>query len=212
MNATELLDLLRAEVRDNAVPYLISDEVLYAYINDAQNWFCRLTEGIEDARSFVVDVVPGVEWYPINRRILKPRRAYDIVTGRPVPLVSLERAGAAGISFAGTSGPLCVFVTGAEKNALRAWPVPTQSVKVQLEVFRLPKTVGEGDLLEIDDQHHLPLLLWAKHLVYGTEDADLFDRRKAEEYESKFHTYCAYAKAEQGRARHQAGAVQYGGY
>ena len=211
MDTTELLTLFRVEMRDQELPYLFEDEAVYTYINAAQVEFCRLTEGIEDGRSFKLSVIPGTEWYPLNRRILKLRKAYFTATGRPVEIVNQERAEQAGIRFDGRTGPLKALVAGVEKGALRAWPLPSEAAEVALEVFRLPDPVGEGDALEIDEQHHMALLLWVKHLAYDTHDAEIFDRRKADDYELKFRDYCARARIEQSRARRQVGSTQYGG-
>ena len=144
--------------------------------------------------------------------MLKLRAAYRLASGHAVDIVNQEQAHGHGVCFNGATGPLRALVAGAEKNKLRAWPVPNQIENVQLEIFRLPKPVGEGDSLEIDDQHHLPLLLWVKHLAYGNADSEIFDRRKSEEFESKFQSYCAKARAEQTRSRRQVGVTQYGGY
>ena len=46
MNSTELLGTFREEMNDLQTPYLWSDALLYRYINDAQEMFCRRTEGI----------------------------------------------------------------------------------------------------------------------------------------------------------------------
>lgn len=98
---------------------------------------------------------------------------------------------------------------------LRAWPFPNNTATVELRVFRLPLVpiTDAGDQeLEIDEQHHLSLLLWMKHRAYGKEDAETFDRSKRDDFEQRFQAYCARAKAEQVRLRHPAGTVQYGGY
>ena len=211
MDTTELLTLFRAEVRDQEQPYLFADETVYAYINAAQAEFCRLTEGIEDGRSIKLNVVPDVEWYPLSKRILKLRKAYLTSTGRPVDIVNQERAEQGGICFDGRPGPLKALVAGIEKGMLRAWPLPNEAAEVALDVFRLPKPVGEGDSLEIDEQHHIYLLHWVKHLAYSVHDAETFDRRRAEEYEAKFRAYCTRAREEQTRARRQVGSTQYGG-
>lgn len=211
MDTTELLGLFRAEMRDEEEPYLFPDSQVYAYINAAQVEFCRLTEGIEDGRTFKLDIVPGTEWYALNKRILKLRKAYFTSTGRPVDIVNQERAEQGGIRFDGRPGPLKALVAGIEKGMLRAWPLPNEAAEVALDVFRLPKPVGEGDQLEIDEQHHMHLLHWAKHLAYGVHDLETYDKRKSEEYEARFRTYCARARAEQVRARRQVGSVQYGG-
>lgn len=212
MDTTELLDLFRVEMRDQEQPYLFADETVYTYINAAQVEFCRLTEGIEDGRSFKISVVPGTEWYPISKRILKLRKAYRADTGRPVDVINQERAEQYGIRFDGRVGPLKVLVAGIEKGSMRAWPVPTEPTEVLLDVFRLPKPLDVGDTPEIDEQHHLALLDWVKRLAYGTHDAETFDQTRAEEYAVKFAMYCARAKTEQVRARHQVSTVQYGGY
>lgn len=211
MDTTELLNLFRVEMRDQEDPPLFADETVYAYINAAQVEFCRLTEGIEDGRSFKLDIVPGEEWYAVNKRILKLRKAYFTSTGRPVEIVNQEKAEPLGIRFDGRQAPLKALVAGIQKSTLRAWPLPNEAAEVALDVFRLPKPVGEGDQLEIDEQHHMYLLHWVKHLAYGVHDLETYDKRKSEEYEVRFRTYCARAREEQTRARRQVGATIYGG-
>lgn len=83
-----------------------------------------------------------------------------------------------------------------------------------LSVFRLPLVTitDDGDqALEIDEQHHLHLLLWAKHLAYDKQDAETFDRRKSDDFAARFRMYCADVKKEQDRARRVVGTVAYGG-
>jgi hypothetical protein len=217
VNSTELVSLFRKEFGDTAEPYLVSNEQVYRYLNEAQENFCRWTEGIEDASTpdvCRIQVVAGTDWYPISRKILKVREAVNTATGRPVDVMSTEKASLKGVFFSGKPGPLRMFVTGLEKSKLRAWPLPNESAEIELRVFRLPLVAitDEGDQeLEIDEQHHMSLLHWVKARAYGIEDAETFDRRKADEYEGRFRAYCQQAKTEQVRARHSAGAVVYGG-
>ena len=211
MDTTELRNMFRSEFSDDVVPYLVSDALVYNYIDDAQKMFCRKTEGIEDGRSFTLAVAPGTEWYDLDPVILKIRKAVNTATGREVSLINTERAELAGVRFDGRTGPLNVLVLGIEKNAARAWPVPNAAATVELQVFRLPRTVEAGDSLEIDEQHHQHLLLWVKHRAYGIQDSEVTDKRKAEEYEQRFNSYCFEARKEQERARRVVGAVAYGG-
>ena len=211
MNTTELRDTFRSEFFDTQAPYLVSDQLVYTYIDDAQKMFCRLTEGIEDGRKFKLEVKATTEWYTLSKAILKLRRASEIATGRPVPPIAAEAIDQLGIRFDGRTGPLKALVTGIEKGKVRVWPVPAVDTPVQLEVFRLPNTVAAGDDLEIDEQHHLALLLWVKHKAYAIHDAETYDRAKSEDYEFRFRNYCASARTEQNRARHSAGTVAYGG-
>lgn len=217
MNSTEIIETFREEMNDVERPYLWSDNLLYRYLNDAQEMFCRLTEGIEDSSTPEIcrlSVVAGTDWYPISRKILKVREAINVATGRPVGIVNMEKASEKGVLFNGNPGPLKLFVTGLEKHKLRAWPMPNQPETIELRVFRLPLVTitDDGDQeLEIDEQHHLSLLLWVKHRAYGKEDAETFDRRKSDEFERRFYAYCAEAMKEQERARRNNGTVLYGG-
>ena len=211
MTTTELLAMFRAEVDDDVVPYLATDSLIYSYIDDAQKMFCRWTEGIEDGRSYKLNVTSGKEWYVLDPAILKIRKATDTATGQPVSLVNQEKSDALGIRFDGRTGPLSALVLGIEKHAARAWPVPNATATVALDTFRLPDSVAAGDTPEIDEHHHAHLLLWAKHRFYNIQDAEIRDTRKSTDYEARFRAYCAQARIEQGRARRVVGTVNYGG-
>jgi len=216
MNSTELLGAFRREMRDVETPYLWEDADVYRYMNDAQNMFCRLTEGIEDSSSDVcrITVTAGTEWYPIDRKILKVREAVNMATGRPYEVVNMEKASLQGVLFNGRPGPLRLFVTGMEKHKLRAWPLPSEGATVELRVFRLPlepiTDIGDQEL-EVDEQHRNALLLWMKSLAYMKQDADAYDKAASEELEGQFRAYCHAALKEQERARRNNGTVVYGG-
>jgi hypothetical protein len=211
MDATELRDLFRIEMSDAIVPYLLSDPQVYVYLDDAQKQFCRWTEGIEDGRSFTLSIQPNAEWYDTDASILKLRKVTDAVTGRPVTLINTETVEDRGIRFDGRTGPLSVLVMGIEKHAVRAWPMPSLPATLALEVFRLPRTIEAGDELEVDEQHHINLLMWAKHRAYGNEDSEIFHAARSEKFKQDFREYCADARKEQERARRVTGAVSYGG-
>ena len=216
MNSTELLTTFRSEMSDGAAPYLWSDSEAYAYFDDAQNTFCRLTNGLSDARTAAVTqvaVVPSTQWYNTHTAILKVRTAQRGDTGRDVELVNAEHMSQFGIVFDGRTGPLKYLVVGLEAHAVRAWPVPNETVTVNLSVFRLPLTsiTAAAQAFELDAQHHRHLLLWAKHLAYDKQDAETFDRRKSDDFAARFRAYCDDAKKEQDRARRVVGTVAYGG-
>jgi hypothetical protein len=210
MNTTELLTDLRTELSDSVAPYLWSDASLYKYIDDAQKQFCRLTYGIEDARSFKLKVVPDTEWYAYDPLILKVRSVVDAATGRDVPLIPVEKMAPLGIRFDGTKAPIRNLITGLEKGSFRAHPMPSVAATLELRTFRLPNAVGAGDDFEIDEQHHTFLMLWCKHRAYDVQDADTIDVRKSVDYKDRFERYCAASKTEQSRLMRPAGTVIYG--
>lgn len=212
MNTTELKDIFRQEVFDLQLPYLWSDSLIYTYIDDAQKQFCRKTYGIEDARSFKITIKSdGTEWYTIDPLILKIRSATNATTGADISLIAAEKMATAGLRFDGKVGPLRALVTGLEKSAVRAHPVPNTAVTVNLSTFRLPNDIAAGDDFEIDPQHVLPLLDWVKCKAYRVQDAETNNPKKAMEHEQVFEAYCAKAKVEQSRARRPVSTVTYGG-
>lgn len=213
MNSTEMLAAFRDEMADQELPYLWSDAAVYRYVDDAQKMFCRLTEGIEDARNYTLDVVPSTVWYDVGPLVLKVRAATRADDGRSVPIVAMEKMRSEGITFDGTVGPLKAFVSGFERDSLRAWPIPNETVTVELAVFRLPSAsiTTTAQTLEIDPQHHEGLLLWAKHKAYDKQDSETFNKTKSSEYGQRFRAYCAAARVEQERRRRPTGNVVYGG-
>jgi hypothetical protein len=215
MTPAELLTMFREEMGDEVAPFLWSSVAAYRYMNEAQQMFCRLTEGIEDARTVSItrlSVVPDTEWYALSPLVLKVRGVTRTDTGRVVPVYPSEKTEPLGIFFDGRTGVLRALVSGLSKGQLRTWPMPSETVTLALSVFRLPQDeVDANGEFEIDDQHHMALLHWMKHKAYGKQDAETFDRTKAAEFEGRFRAYCAEARKEQERARRSAGTVMYGG-
>lgn len=212
MNTTELLAVGRQELFDLELPYLWSDALLYTYIDDAQKQFCRLTYGIEDARSFKITIkADGTEWYAVDPRILKIRDTINTATGKPVDMLAVEKMNSSYMKFDGTVGPIKALITGMEKGMVRAYPKPNEAAVIELRTFRLPADVAVGDDFEIDPQHVLNLLYWVKYRAYNVQDAETSDKNKAASNKAEFEAYCAWAKVEQSRARRPVSSVTYGG-
>lgn len=212
MNTTELLAVFRDEVADTVVPYLWSDTLVYAYIDDAQKQFCRETFGIEDARSYKLTITPDTEWYKLSPKITRLLSAADSVTGRDIPILSVEDVKAKCIKFNGSkASKVSALVKGQQKNYLRAWPIPTTAAVIPLSTLRLPADIGAGDDFEIDEQHILNLLLWVKYRAYAKQDVETLDKRKSLDCKTEFLAYCAESKTEQGRLRRTVGVTRFGG-
>lgn len=217
MLSADIIAVFREEMNDEATPYLWSDTLLYSYLDIAQKDFCRRTEGIEDSATPAIaqaTILAGEEWVTLDPRILKVRAVTNAATGRPFKVFNAETAPENGVVFNGRAGAVEVFVTGLTKHKLRAWPKAAADTSIELSVFRLPlDTITDaGDQTpEIDEQHHYYLTLGMKALAYGKEDAETFNRSKAEEYDARFRAYCAQARREQGRLRRDVGTVSYGG-
>lgn len=215
MNTTELLDLFRHEVADREDPQLWSDEEGWAYMDDAQKMFCRLTGGLGDASSAItqLSVSSDSDWVSISPLVLKVRDASNAVTGRGIELVNYEDLRLRGMRFDGRRGPVRYLVLGMEPGRARCYPFPIEPLTVQLVVDRLPlKAITDEDQkFEIAEQHHQHLLLWMKHRAYAKQDAETYDKTKSAEFQMRFENYCADAKAEKDRAMHKTRTVSYGG-
>jgi hypothetical protein len=200
MNTTELLAIFRDEVADTVTPYLWSDALLYAYMDDAQKQFFRWTHGIEDARSFTLALATGTEWYLVDPLILRVKSASWQATGMPIPVLNIEQVEASRIVFNGASGSVMSLISGMEKGHLRTHQVPgtDENAKViELQTTRLPHDVASGDEFECDAQHVLSLMLWMKHKAYAKQDADTYDIEKSKQFRDEFRLYCVEAKQEQ---------------
>lgn len=216
MISDELRDQFRSDVVDTVQPHLWADEEIFRYIDDAQKMFCRRVGGLADVSTPGVTQLPVVtttDWVDISPLILKFRAANFVADGSKVEITNFEDLAEKGIRFDGSKGRVKALVIGMEEGRARLWPYPDQVDIIQLMVDRLPlkHITDEGQKLEIAEQHHLHLLHWVKHLAYSKQDAETRDDKKAAEYEIRFYSYCAEAKAEKERAKHKTRVVTYGG-
>ena len=234
MTTTELLAIFRAEVFDEALPYLWSDALVYGYIDDAQKQFCRDTYGIADSRSFRLNLSAGTEWYTLDPKILKLRDAINPATGGEIPIIAVEKMAENNLRFSAPytsaqlaaviaasaanvladpswTAPVSALISGMDDGMLRTLTVPTGPSTIELRTFRLPETVVAGDEFEIAEQHHRHLLNWVKHLAYDVQDTETYNKGASQDYARKHFEYCAKAKAEQSRARRPVSTVTYGG-
>ena len=228
MNSTALLALFRADVRDEAEPYLWSDAEIFSYMDDAQKMFCRMQGGIADATSAITQlaVTAGTEFSSLSPLILKLRAARDANTGRDIELLNYEdiqfgRSGVvcdygvlSGYKLDSTPGEVRALVEGMEPNKIRWVRIPSQDITVKILVYRMPlqSITGANQSLEIDEHHHLHLLHWMKHLAHQKQDAETYDRGRAEQFRTEFIGYCDRAKAEREKREHKFRTIIYGGY
>lgn len=217
MNSTDLLNRFRVDVSDVATPYLWGDEEIYQNIDDAQKMFCRLTGGIPDASTAAVTRIAytaGTASIPLHTSILKIRDVYFLSDGKSLSVKNYEDLQEAGFRLDGRQGRPYYLVIGMEADKALLYPTPTADDTLCLLVDRLPiKPITDaGDQkLEVQEEHHLHLLHWVKHLAYSKQDAETFDKKASDDYEAKFRVYCAAAKAEKDRAKHKTRMVRYGG-
>lgn len=217
MTPAELLAQFRLDTRDQVAPYLWSDDEVYLYLDEAQKEFCRRTGGLADATSSEcarVNLVAGDSFGILSPKVLKVRAAFDS-DGKRLDIVNFEDIEFGTLTgeelFADTAGTVLKVVLGMEPNRIKVIHTPEEDQTINLIVYRLPLDPIESSAseLEIDEQHHMALLLWARSLAHRKSDAETFDRGKAESYAKQFLDYCMLAGDEKARREHKYRTVQF---
>lgn len=227
LTSDQLLAKFREDMMDTAVTPLWSDSEIYLYIDQAQKEFCRRTYGISDSRTnevCVLALADGTEYISLDPRIIQIRGA-RLADGTVVEILNYENLvtqprspfdyGQAHVTVINNeTGPVCkALVTNMEQDKVRILPISSTDQTVYLSVYRFPldDIVGTNQMLEIHEQHHLPLLYWVKHLALLKQDAEVFDKSKSMEMRDAFIWYCAQALSDQERREHKPRTILYGG-
>ena len=225
MNSTGLYDTFRSDVVDTARPYLWTDDDVWRYAADAHRMFIRLTGGISDFMSEAceVPVVAGeavVELHPSLLRIMSAtlrgtKREVEVIN--PTDVVKMRTTDYGQIKqliMDDKQGPVRYFVLGLQKGYARLVQVPVENDFIDLQIYRLPLKAIDGpdqEISDIEEDHHMHLIDWMKHLAYKKQDADTFNPQASLQGKQDFEAYCSFVKAELERYNHKTRTVSYGG-
>ena len=225
VNAGELFEAFRSDVVDDVAPYLWKDSEIVRYADAAYRRFVRLTGGIHDFTSPLteVDIVAGEEIAEVSPLILRFDKAVRQSDGREITIANwtdqnLMRRDDYGISSFlyndRAPGEVRYMVIGSEVGKVKWVSPPAADDVALLQVYRLPLTriVDETHTLsEVNEDYHIHLLDWMKHLAYLKRDSETYNKRASDEHRAAFIQTCAEAKAEMDRYRSKVRTVQYGG-
>lgn len=225
MDSTELVAAWRDDVQDTAQPYLWSDEEALRYAADAYRMFVRLTGGVADFTSdaCAVDIVAGeatAEIHPAILRIMSATRRSDTQPIEVINSTDLNKMRSSDygqmkrIIMDNRSGPVRYMVQGLQRNIVRWVQVPEVDDVCDLHIYRAPLTdiTGFGqELSDVDEEHHIHLLDWMKHLAYKKQDVDTLDPQASATGKALFETYCSFVRAEWERYKHKTRVTSYGG-
>lgn len=228
MTINELIELFRSQVGDESTPYLFSDIEVLRWVIDAQDMFVRGTGGIADySTRDLTDVVltPNEPFTAFSPYILRIRSGQLITAQTKVTFIqeadldTINRDWNYGIQF-----PSLLDDTDTEvvdygileltDKQIRWYKVPVTADICRMHIYRLPypRIKDENDCLEIDEHHHLHLIMWMKHLAYSKEDAETYDASLAEKNKIMFDQYVEdKSSKELSRQRHKPKTVRYGG-
>lgn len=224
MKTEDLLLLFRKQVQDLAKPYLWDDVEVFQYLVSAQDDLVRVIGGISDSTTRAicdVSVVPNAPFAKISPYILHITKARLVDANRNIPIVGEADISQRPIVDYGfqiqqslddnDTGRVDYAVIGINDNKLRWLKVPETADTFRMHVYRLPypRMVDSNSCLEVDEQHHIHLLMGMKALAYRKEDAETYDKTLAAENESGFREYCERARDEKQRQRHKPRTVQF---
>lgn len=225
MTVSELLELFRKEVDDEAQPFLWSDVEFFRYLNDAQDTFVRQTGGIADRRSALTNISykAGNQFKKYDDRIYRIKGASDandkILSIRNFDNFSVDYSSddygeriSAGIDNTRT-GPIDCLITDVESNEIQLYPIPDSDGSIRLYVYRRPlsEIVDENSELEIPSYQHLNLLDWVKYRAFMKQDVETFNGTKAAEFRASFTTFVSEAKKEKSAREDTKREMVYGG-
>jgi hypothetical protein len=183
MLGAELLETTRTDMlRDTALPYLWSDDLIYRYLNEAQDRFCRRTYALLDDETDITtfDTEIGVSTYKLDPKVLmvlsaristqsqdlKPRTRYVM----PNHLVS-------------STGTPHQYTQDEAAGAIRLYPVPDAVHTVVMRVARLPANkIDDITAPEIPEKYHLDLAEWAVYRCLNNNDPDGGNAKAAESF------------------------------
>jgi hypothetical protein len=180
MDLSALLSTTRIKLDDTTAPYLWSDVFLTAALNDAvreacdRAWLIKDSETPEVAQLVIPAGTRTADLHPEIIAVSGARRAHD---GYPVcPTDPPELAMRFGGLWEMDAVPREVeyfYVTG---NQLGVYPLPQQTITLNLSVSRLPlpteEMVDPTDTPVILPRYHRKLIDWALSEAWGVSDSD----------------------------------------
>lgn len=234
MTLQGLIEFWRKQVADESAPYLWDDDEALIFAIDAQDTFVRHMGGISvntvaaatdptnlQLHDLAVTInTPSTAFSPYILRIrslklLTAKRAIPVISEADVGMMRVNDYGFVAPKYLDDTdiGTVQAAVIGVEDGKLRWWRVPSTTDTCRMHVYRLPypRIATQDDALEIDEQHHLCLVMWMKYLAYSKEDAETYDKNLADKNQAAFMAYCDKAKAEKDRQRFKPRVVHYGG-
>jgi hypothetical protein len=226
VNSTQLYNLFRQDTTDTVAPFLWSDNEVYAYMNDAYTMFVRRTGGIPDHytdKVCLITATKDVETTKLHPKVLFIREAYLEPRGEAVKVINMQDESwlldedyglVRRMNVTKTAGPVRYLVIGIQDDIVKWVSIPDRDYQVRLLVERLPldDIIGPGQEFDgVKDHHHLYFLCWMKYHAYSKQDADTFNKTKADEEQQKFLAYCLAARQEKEQYKHKVRVVRYGG-
>lgn len=186
-----------------------------------------LVIGMEDNKLRAVRIPDASDTVKlVVERLSKYTHAAPAAAAAPAAVTSITRSGTTATVTTtaphGLAGTSVVLLAGAaQADYVGTFQVTvTDADKFTFTVSDAAVTPATGTItwapgaefpIEVDAQYHLDLLLGMKALAYSKQDADTFDKTKADEADAKFVARATNAALDKARREHKPRLMTYGG-
>lgn len=206
MTGAELLEYIRTDLlRDSALPYLWSDELIFKYLTEAQQIMAEetycLTDNSTTSLTTITTTADTAE-YDLSDLVLHVYSArvstvsYNMKdwTSRVVPS-HLET----------TTGQPVAYVLDEAAGFIKFYPVPDDAYTVRLRIARLPQTdISDDNDPEIPTRLHIDLGEFVAYRCLLNNDVDGNNKGAAKEFLDSWEKRLSKAKHRYYRLRHGA--------
>ena len=218
-SADELIRAFRTRMRDTKAPYFWTDSELYQYMSNGESVIAERILCIQDMSSeaCVYDVSLGDAEVSLHPSMVRIRDARWVENGSEIKLdiKSVDQVVSQGARILTQNGRPHTLMTGATTDGVRLYPIPQNDGQLVLSIFRTPlKQLSESNKkFEIPFQYRAALLEWMKFEALMKDDAETFDRERAERALSVFDMMVDGYETNEQRRRGgpQSGFITYGG-
>lgn len=223
MTVADFITQVRIVIDDTVAPYLISDDDIVYALNAAQSDFAEQTYCLFSGADLEVEATANSPWVELPERILAVRALVNANGSyiRPVTTVEMDYGhfSVSGLAirqdaWRALKGVPRFAVTDQSKSKLRLVPMPATSATLTLEAYMLPAPITgievpgeeEGDpaipvVPEIPSEYHQDLIAGVASILYGTQNVEIFDPNKSQEWMMKWQMAISKAQDQLDTAR-----------
>lgn len=177
--AAEIILLARERLDDLAQPYLWTDNLLLAYLNDAQMEASRRAALLVDGTGSIakITVKAGTASYKLDPRVIRVQRVR--MAGRTLLPARIEELDAMG-DWESATGEPTHYVLNGDSRHITLYPSPDADGLINMTLQREPlDAMTMGDEPEIAPRYHMALASFIAGRAYAKQDIETQDIKKS---------------------------------
>lgn len=190
MDCEALVGLVRRTIDDRVEPYLVEDDVIVDYLNEAVQEACVRGRLLHRIRQ-VVMVEAGEDTFKLPSGIYEIENI--ICHGKRLTLLSRKTGGDEHHRYHhGVGGKIPSHALQLD-NEVRIYPTPDRTIRLSVDGYAVPVNdelmEDESDEPILNPIHHRKLVHWVVHKLFEIPDTEIFDPEKSVRALSEFMDY-----------------------